>query len=76
MFSHFMTLFESASAPDLHDVAEAILKVANTAKGKRPVRTVVGTSFGADALNDATAPVQTGVVDGLGLKHLDTVVSG
>jgi len=73
MFEHFQSLFESSSAPNLHDVAEAILKVANTAKGKRPARTVVGSSFGADTLNDATAPVQADAVEGLGLSHLKSV---
>jgi len=73
MFAHFMSMFESAEAPKLYDVAEAILAVANTPKGERPARTVVGTSFGADTLNEATAPVQSGVVEALGLSHLASV---
>ena len=36
-------------------------------KGKRPARTVVGTSFGAETLNDAAAPVQASTVKALGL---------
>jgi len=74
MFSHFMSMFESEASPDLHDVAEAILTLANTAKGQRASRTVVGTSFGADTVNDAIAPVQSGVVEALGLSHLDSIV--
>jgi hypothetical protein len=31
---------------------------------------VVGQPFGADAVNTATAPVQQGVVEALGLGHL------
>ena len=73
MFAHFMGMFESEDSPQLHDVAEAILAVANAPKGERPARTVVGTSFGADTLNDATAPVQAGVVEALGLSHLASV---
>lgn len=44
-----------------------------SAKGGRPVRTIVGQSFGADAVNDATAPVQQSVVDALGLGFLATI---
>ncbi len=73
MFEQFMKLFESESAPNLHDVAEAILRLANSPKGTRPARSVVGTSFGADALNDATAPVQADVIEALGLNHLATI---
>ena len=56
-----------------HDIAEAISALIDAPKGSRPARTVVGTSFGADTLNDVTAPVQAGVVKGLGLDHLATV---
>lgn len=73
MFQHFMTLFESPDAPNPHDVAEAITQLINVPKGQRPQRTVVGTSFGADTLNDATASVQAGTVKALGLDHLETV---
>ncbi len=73
MFEHFMNLFESESAPNLHDVAQAILNLTNLPKGTRPARSVVGTSFGADALNDATAPVQAGVLETFGLHHLETI---
>lgn len=73
MFSQFMAMFESADAPNLHDVAVAIEQLIDTPNGERPARTVVGTSFGADAINDATAPVQAGTVKALGLDHLDIV---
>ncbi len=72
MFSQFMAMFESSEAPNMHDVAQAIEQLINTPQGQRPTRTVVGTSFGADAINDATAPVQAGTVKALGLDHLDT----
>ena len=73
MFQNFMTLFESPDAPNPHDVAEAISALIDTLKGARPARTVVGTSFGADTVNDATAPVQAGTVKALGLDRLETV---
>lgn len=73
MFEHFTTLFSGSDAPKPHDIAEAITKLIATPKGGRPARTVVGTSFGADSLNDATAPVQAGTVKALGLDHLETV---
>ena len=73
MFRHFMTLFQSASAPDPHDVAEAIRGLINLPKGTRPARTVVGTSFGSDTVNAQTAPVQANVIDALGLSHLGKI---
>lgn len=73
MFQHFTTLFESPDAPDLHDIAEAISALIDTPKGQRPARTVVGTSFGADTLNEFTAPLQAGTVKALGLDHLETL---
>ena len=73
MFEHFNTLFSATGAPNPHDVAEAIANLVAASKGTRPARTVVGNSFGADTLNDATAPVQAGVVEALGLGHLAAV---
>jgi len=73
MFKQFMSMFESADSPNPHDVAEAIVRLIDAPKGNRPARTVVGTSFGADTVNDATAPVQAGTVEALGLDHLDTL---
>jgi len=73
MFKQFMSMFESADSPNPHDVAEAIVRLIDAPKGQRPARTVVGTSFGADIVNEATAPVQASTVKALGLDHLDTV---
>ena len=63
MFETFMGMFQSENAPNPHDVAAAIASLIDTPKGIRPARTVVGQPFGADAVNDATAPVQHGVID-------------
>jgi NAD(P)-dependent dehydrogenase (short-subunit alcohol dehydrogenase family) len=73
MFKHFMTRFEAADAPNPHDVAEAIATLVAQDKGKRALRTVVGAAFGADEVNEQTAPVQANVVEALGLTHLAKV---
>lgn len=73
MFAHFMQLFQGANAPKLHDVAEAIADLIAQPKGKRPIRTVVGAPFGADVVNAQTAPVQSEVVEVLGLGNLANV---
>ena len=75
MFQQFTTMLSGPDAPDPHDIAEAVDKLIATPKGDRPARTVVGAGYGADTLNDATAPVQAGVVEALGLGHLATVPS-
>jgi NAD(P)-dependent dehydrogenase (short-subunit alcohol dehydrogenase family) len=75
MFDHFMTVFNSANAPNPHDVAEAILNVIALPRGKRPSRAVVGSPFGADAVNRQIAPVQSEVVRQLGLGYLDLAAS-
>ena len=73
MFQHFTTMLWAPGAPDPHDIAEAIARLIATPKGDRPARTVVGASYGADTLNDATEPVQASTVEALGLGHLATV---
>ena len=74
MFGHFMSVFQSANAPDPHDVAEAIRELIAMPKGRRPARTVVGTAFGSDTVNAQTAPVQAHVLESLGLAHLANIV--
>ncbi len=73
MFQNFTTMLSGADAPDAHDIAEAVARLVVIPKGDRPARTVVGASYGADTLNDATAPVQASVLEALGLDHLATV---
>jgi NAD(P)-dependent dehydrogenase (short-subunit alcohol dehydrogenase family) len=72
MFQHFTSMLSAIGAPDPHNVAEAVVRLIDTAKGDRPARTVVGKSFGADTVNDATEPVQAATVKALGLGHLAT----
>src|SRR6476660_9162556 len=70
MFETFMGIFQGKNAPNPHDVAEAIAKLVGQPKGKRPERVVVGLPFGSDAVNNAVAPIQQGVMDSLGLGDL------
>ena len=70
MFNEFMTMFASENAPNPQEVARAISALVETPKGQRSARTVVGSSFGADQINEFVAPVQSSVVDGLGLSEL------
>jgi NADP-dependent 3-hydroxy acid dehydrogenase YdfG len=70
MFQAFREMFASANAPDPHDVAASIAKLIATPKGARPARIVVGQAFGADAVNEAVAPIQLRVIETLGLGAL------
>jgi len=70
MFDQFNTMLSAEDAPDPQDIADAVAGLVAAPAGSRPARTVVGAPYGADALNEATAPVQGGVVDALGLGHL------
>ena len=70
MFENFTAMFQAADAPNPHDVAAAIVKLVALPKGSRPARTVVGNSFGADTVNEQTAPIQAHVIEALGLGHL------
>ena len=76
MFQQFGTMLSGPDAPNPHDIAEAIARLIVTPKGDRPARTVVGASFGADTLNDATEPVQASTLEALGLAHLAQMFGG
>lgn len=73
MFSSFMSMFEAADAPKPHDIAEAIVELIKIPDGQRPARTVVGNSFGSEAINAAVAPIQNTVMQTLGLGHLEVL---
>jgi hypothetical protein len=64
-------MFSGANAPNPHDVAVAIAKLIATPAGQRPSRVVVGNPFGADAVNDATAPIQSAMIHGIGMQALE-----
>jgi NAD(P)-dependent dehydrogenase (short-subunit alcohol dehydrogenase family) len=52
---------------------DAVLKLIATPAGERPLRTVVGIDFGAVKLNELTAPFAKGVLEALGMTHLENV---
>ena len=66
----FADLFQGKDAPNPTDVANAIDKVIATPAGQRPDRIVVGIPFGSDAVNAAVAPIQSGLMENLGLASL------
>jgi len=66
----FGTLFQRENRPNPQDVATAIDKLVSTPAGARPDRVVVGLPFGSDAVNTAVAPIQSGLMDNLGLADL------
>jgi hypothetical protein len=62
--------FQSEAAPNPHDVAQAIAKLVEQSNGSHPARTVVGQSFGTDAINAQADVIQAQLLDGLGLHQL------
>jgi NADP-dependent 3-hydroxy acid dehydrogenase YdfG len=70
MFEAFREMFASANAPDPRDVAATIVRLIAAPKSARPPRIVVGQAFGADAVNEAVAPIQQQVIETLGLGSL------
>ncbi len=68
----FGELFKGDKA-DPRAVATSIEQIVATAPGSRPDRVVVGLPFGSDAVNQAVAPIQRSVLDGLALGHLNNL---
>src|ERR1700719_845007 len=66
----FGNLFKGDNAPNPQDVATAVDKLVSMPAGSRPDRVVVGLPFGSDAVNNAVAPIQHGVMESLGLGDL------
>src|ERR1700721_598716 len=66
----FGTLFQGENGPNPQDVATAIDNLVSPPAGARPDRVVVGLPFGSDAVNTAVAPIQSGLMDNLGLADL------
>lgn len=70
MFENFMETFAAADAPNPDDVASSITSLVSSPQDQRPHRLVVGAGFGADAVNEVTAPIQKKTIEALGLSHL------
>src|SRR5258706_5143851 len=73
LFKTFTSMFEGKDAPNPHDIAEVIAKLLRQSKGSRATRTVVGAAYGSDKANEEIAPVQSNVVEALGLSYLEKI---
>jgi NAD(P)-dependent dehydrogenase (short-subunit alcohol dehydrogenase family) len=73
MMESFGKMLSEVDAPKPQEIADAISHLIAQPAGTRAFRTVVGTDFGAKTVNAQTAPVQAGVLERLGLGHLDTL---
>lgn len=63
-------MLASADAPDPQLVVNAYLALANAPAGKRPVRTVVGITWGVDELNALTQPLQDKILQQMQLENV------
>lgn len=72
MPDQLLKAFESAAsqddAPGPEEIANAINELVKMEQGQRPIRTIVsGNDFGISALNEASGPIQKGIVEAMGL---------
>jgi NADP-dependent 3-hydroxy acid dehydrogenase YdfG len=73
-FAEYLSgVFAGAGAPDSHDIAKELVKLIETPAGKRPARALVGAGYGAEAVNAAVEPIQSGMVDAIGFGKLKTL---
>lgn len=70
---HFATFLQSEQAPNPQLVVDAYLALADLPVGRRPTRTVVGITWGVDAMNAAKQPIQDHVLKEM---QLDSVLAG
>lgn len=71
MLQNFGEFFKSDNAPNPQLVADDILKLIETPKGKRPVRQVSGIDYGTEEINVKVAPIQENhIKNNLQMKHL------
>jgi NAD(P)-dependent dehydrogenase (short-subunit alcohol dehydrogenase family) len=66
----FKGIFGAGIPPRTQDVADAILNLIDMPAGKRPVRTVCGMDFGANALNETMAQFQREVLQALQMETM------
>lgn len=71
----FQDMFEQGDAiTNAGNVARKIVELVEM-EGPRPIRTQVGQDMGVEAVNDATAPIQAGLVEGLKPVYLPETVA-
>ena len=70
MIAGFSEMLSSEGAPDPQQVVDAYLALAKAPAGERPTRTVVGISWGADALNAFAQPLQDQILREMQLEDV------
>ena len=73
MGEEFAKMLTSEGAPDPQWVVDAYLELAEMEAGTRPVRKVVGLTWGVDEVNQHTQPIQDNILNEM---QLDAVLSG
>jgi len=73
MSAQFAEMLKSEGAPDPQWVVDAYLALAEMPSGKRPMRTVVGITWGVDEMNRLTQPIQDKILKEM---QLDGVLGG
>jgi len=73
MGAHFAAFLQSDEAPKPQLVVDAYLALAGMPAGKRPTRTVVGITWGVDAINTRTQSLQDNILREM---QLDGVLGG
>lgn len=66
--AHFAAFLQSEQAPKAQLVVDAYVALADRPAGKRPTRTVVGVTWGVDAMNAAKQPIQDRVLKEMQLE--------
>ena len=70
--NNVMALFEDSEAPtDPMIVVKTFEALINLPPGQRPLRTIAGLDFGAQAINDAVEPLRVASLEGMEVSHLD-----
>ena len=70
--NNVMALFEDDDAPtDPMIVVKTFEALINLPPGQRPLRTIAGLDFGAQAINDAVEPLRKASLEGMEVAHLD-----
>lgn len=70
MSQHFAQFLQSDEAPDPQLVVDAYIGLADMPAGSRPTRTVVGITWGVDAMNEGKQPLQDRVLKEMQLEDL------
>lgn len=73
MIKGFAEMLAGEDAPNPQLVVDAYLALADAPAGKRPMRTVVGITWGVDEINALTQPLQDRILEAM---QLETVLGG